>query len=124
MQPWYFSIIKKKSSSSHPVSPAYLESQCSYNSPAAVLMPPPPPPPHGGNKADSALQLLIWPEWDTRCSWSDQAPHTPDRSCRSLHKRGLSPDDGQEKGLILKRPRSQTHSHSMNFKSQPLILSF
>ena len=79
---------------------AYLESQCSYSSPAAASWPPPPPPlppPHGGNKADSALQLLRWPEMDTRCSWPDRAPDTPDRSCRSPRKRGLNPNEGPEK---------------------------
>lgn len=76
---------------------AYLESRCSCNSRAALSRPPPPPPPpHGGNKADSAPQLLRWPAWDTRCSWLDRAPNTPDRSCRSLHKRGLNPDDVRE----------------------------
>lgn len=86
---------------------AYLESRCSYNSPAVVLW----HLPLGGNKADSALQLLRWPEPGTWCSWLDQAPDTPDRKCRSLHKRGLNPDERQEQRLTMSGPHTQTHSH-------------
>lgn len=102
--------------------PTDLESWCSYSSPAAELQSPAPlPPPRGGNKADSALQLLRWPEWDTGCSWPDRVPDTPDRSCRSRHKCGWNPDDGREK---VKRPHPQTPIDCNNFPLQSLLLCF
>lgn len=74
---------------------AYLESQCSYSTPPTVMYPP--PPPHRCNKTGSGPQLLKWLESGTWCSWSNQVPSNPDRSCGSLHRCGLNPDDGQKK---------------------------
>lgn len=99
----------------------YLESRCSYSSPAAL--PWPPPRPRGGNKADSALQLLRWPEQGTWCSWLDRAPDTPDRSCHSLHKRGLNPDEETGEKTDNEKP-SYSNTELLHFTSWFLIYCF